>query len=215
VPLYQSTAAVPFKVVVADCAANIRAVLGAIVTDTEFDTAAATRVGVHRACEGVPLSSVMEAYQVGFRRLWEVVGAESAAQAYPDGHSLPALTAKLLSAQGLFTRAMAVGYRDEQTKRLLADEAQRSVLIDALLYGRTFGQWSLCEVADYLRLPSSGPFVVIAAEVPVVGAEALPGIEPKMRCLDVLSAWRLLADLQVGIAHVRTETQLDNVVALL
>ena len=33
--------------------------------------------------------------------------------------------------------------------------------------------------------------MVIAAEVPTVGAEALPEIESKLRSLDVYSAWRL------------------------
>jgi DNA-binding PucR family transcriptional regulator len=55
---------------------------------------------------------------------------------------------------------------------------------------------------------------VIAAEVAVPGAEALPGIESKLRSMDVFSAWRLLPDLHVGIVHVHTQGQLDNVLAL-
>jgi hypothetical protein len=90
---------------------------------------------------------------------------------------------------------MAAGYREEQARQLLSDESRRSVLIDSLLYGRLFEQSSVWEAADSLRLPTNGPYVVVAAEVPVVGAEALPEIESKLRGMDMYSAWRLLPDL--------------------
>ena len=66
-----------------------------------------------------------------------------------------------------------------------------------------------------MRLPVNGPFVVMAAEVPAVGKEALPEIESKLRSLDAYSAWRLQPDLQVGIVHVNSERHLDKVLALM
>jgi hypothetical protein len=88
-------------------------------------------------------------------------------------------------------------------------------LVDALLEGRAFDEWSLREVAGHLRLPINGPFVVVAAHVPIVGDEPLPEIESKLRSLDIFSAWRLLPDVQVGIVHVASDPKLDRVVALL
>ena len=61
----------------AGCAANVRPICTAIAADTAFDTTAATELGVERARGGVPLSYVMEAYRVGFRRLWDAVVTES------------------------------------------------------------------------------------------------------------------------------------------
>jgi sugar diacid utilization regulator len=88
-------------------------------------------------------------------------------------------------------------------------------LVDALLEGRAFDEWSLREVAGSLRLPIDGPFVVIAAQAPSVGDEPLPEIESKLRSLDIFSAWRRLPDAQVGIVHVKSTEKLDVVVALL
>jgi GGDEF-like domain len=88
-------------------------------------------------------------------------------------------------------------------------------LVDALLAGRVFDEWSLWDLAGKLRLPITGPFVVIAAEVPSVGDESLPEIESKLRSLDIFSAWRRLPDVQVGIVHVASDRNLDRVVALL
>ena len=115
----------------------------------------------------------------------------------------------------LIAAAVVAGHRDEQTRQLLAEGSQRSNLIDSLLDGRVFGEWSLREVAGHLRLPITRPFVVIAADVPAAGGEPLPEIESKLRSLDIFSAWRLLPDLQVGIVHVASDRKLDRVVALL
>ena len=115
----------------------------------------------------------------------------------------------------LTATALVAGYRDEQKRQLLAEGSQRSNLVDALLEGRGFDEWSLREVAGSLRLPINGPFVVIAADVPTVGDEPLREIESKLRSLDIFSAWRLLPDVQVGIVHVKSNEKLGMVVALL
>lgn len=212
--LYGMAPAVPLDVVAAGCAANLRAVFVAIADGGEFDVTAATQLGIERARDGVPLPSVMEAYRVGFRRVWEVVAADAAIRPLLNGDVLRALTAKLMTAQDVFTAAMAAGYRQEQTRRVVGDETQRSSLIDALLQGRPFERCSLWEAADYLRLPSTGPFVVVVGDVAISGLDALPDIEAKLRSQDVASAWRGLPDVQVGIVHVRTDRHLAAVLAV-
>jgi PucR C-terminal helix-turn-helix domain/GGDEF-like domain/GAF domain len=115
----------------------------------------------------------------------------------------------------LISIALVAGYRDEQKRQLLAEASRRVSLIDSLLEGRAFDEWSLREVTGSLRLPVNGPFVVVAAQVPTVGDEPLREIESKLRSLDIFSAWRLLPDVQVGIVHVTSDRKRDVVVALL
>ena len=115
----------------------------------------------------------------------------------------------------LIATALVAGYRDEQKRQLLAEGSQRASLIDALLEGRAFDEWSLRDVAGCLRLPINGPFVVVAAQVPTVGDEPLREIASKLRSLDIFSAWRLLPDVQVGVVHVKSDHKLDIVVALM
>jgi PucR C-terminal helix-turn-helix domain/GGDEF-like domain/GAF domain len=111
--------------------------------------------------------------------------------------------------------AIVAGYRDEQKRQLLAEGSQRLSLVDALLEGRAFDEWSLREVAGSLRLPINGPFVVVAAQAPTVGDEPLRAIESKLRSLDFFSVWRRLPDVQVGVVHVKSDQKLDTVVGLL
>jgi sugar diacid utilization regulator len=115
----------------------------------------------------------------------------------------------------LIAAAVVAGYRDEQKRQLLAEGSHRLSLVDALLEGRAIDEWSLWEVAGQLRLPITGPFVVITTQAPTVGDEPLREIESKLRSLDIFSAWRLLPELQVGIVHVNSDQKLDRVVALL
>src|SRR5271156_3184966 len=115
----------------------------------------------------------------------------------------------------LTATALVAGYRDEQKQQLLAEGSQRLSLVDALLEGRAFDEWSLREVAGSLRLPINGPFMVVAAQAPTVSDEPLREIESKLRSLDIFSVWRLLPDVQVGIVHVKSNEKLDRVVALM
>jgi sugar diacid utilization regulator len=115
----------------------------------------------------------------------------------------------------LIATALVAGYRDEQKRQLLAEGSQRLSLMDALLEGRAFDDWSLREVAGRLRLPINGPFVVVAAHVPTGGDEPLRAIESKLRSLDIYSAWRLLPDVQVGVVHVKSDQKLEVIVALM
>ena len=114
----------------------------------------------------------------------------------------------------LVARAVVAGYRNPEDGQSLGDVSRRPLTIESLLDGRVVDEWALWEVANQLHLPTGGPFVVVAAAVSSVGSEALPGIESKLRSLDVYSAWRLLPDLHVGIVHIHSAPQMDKVLAL-
>jgi PucR C-terminal helix-turn-helix domain/GAF domain/GGDEF-like domain len=164
----------------------------------------ATRVRAlgFRAAVGVPV--------IVDGRLWGLATVGSA-----EPGPMPADTeARISGFAELIGTAVVAGYRDEQKRQMLDDTSRRSLLMESLLEGRVVDDCSLSEVAGHLRLPKDGPFVVIAAEVRPGGSEPLPLIEPKLRSLDVYSAWRLLPDWQVGIVHLASGQQLDKIVAL-
>jgi sugar diacid utilization regulator len=169
----------------------------------EGSTAARVReVGV-RAAVGVPV--------IVDGRVWGLAAVGSVGPG-----AMPADTeARISSFAELVAMALVAGYRDEQKRQLLAEPSRRANLIDALLEGRPFDEHSLREVADHLRLPINGPFVVIAAEGPSADGEPLPEIESKLRSLDISSVWRLLPDVQDGIVHVKSDQKLDVIIALM
>jgi hypothetical protein len=144
-------------------------------------------------------------------RIWGMAAVGSA-----EPGPLPADTEIRISGFAeLVASALVAGHREQQKRTMLGETSTRPFLIDSLLEGRVLDDWNVWEVANYLRLPPKGPFVVVAAHVATAGGEALPGIESKLRSLDAPSAWRLLPDLHVGIVHVKSDQQFDRIVGLM
>jgi PucR C-terminal helix-turn-helix domain/GAF domain/GGDEF-like domain len=158
--------------------------------------------GVHAAV-GVPV--------VVDGRVWGLAAVGSV-----EPKPMPADTEVRISAFAeLIGTVVVAGHSDEQKRQLLTEASQLSNRLDGLVAGRDFGDWSLRDIAGFLRLPTNGPFVVIAAQVSVAGEEPLPDIESKLRSLNISSAWSLLPDLQVGVARVTSDEKLDATVALM
>ena len=158
--------------------------------------------GVHAAV-GVPV--------VVDGRVWGLAAVGSV-----EPKPMPADTEVRISAFAeLIGTVVVAGHRDDQKRQLLTEASQLSNRLDGLVAGRDFGDWSLRDIASFLRLPTNGPFVVIAAQVSVAGEEPLPDIESKLRSLNISSAWSLLPDLQVGVARVTSDDKLDATVALM
>jgi hypothetical protein len=197
------------------CMDNIRSVVAALASPSAFDPQSAFVNGVDRARQGMTVSTILESDRIAFRRLWRMLADEASQLQSVDPQAVQQMTANLHAVEDMFAVAMFAGYHDQQQRQVLEEASQGTSMIDTLLFGQAQDPWRLWEIANYLRLPSEGPFAVIAAEVGCVGYEPLPDIESKLRSLDVYSAWRLLPDVHVGIAHVASERHRDNLIALL
>ena len=110
---------------------------------------------------------------------------------------------------------MASAYRQQLTAQILEQEEERSALVEALLSWRITDSQSLWEAADLLRLPTTGPYVVVAGELPAIGKIGLPADRNKLAARDIRSAWRLLPDLHVGIVHVRILDTINTLTSVL
>jgi PucR C-terminal helix-turn-helix domain/GGDEF-like domain len=192
----------------ASCEENLTFVFDSLAGRRD-DVSAAEHTGTARALAGVPLPAVMTAYRIGFRFMWEETLAAARAARIPTDSMLDA-TALVFLAQDTFTQAMTSAYRQQLTAQILEQEEERSALVEALLSRRITDTQSLWEAADLLRLPTSGPYVVVVAESPAIGKLGLPAIENKLSTRDIRSAWRLLPDLQVGIVHLRNPATPDT-----
>ncbi len=197
---YRNGGLVPPGALRASCQANFEFMLDSLAGDSS-DPVSARETGRLRAEQGAPLADVMAAYRVGTRYLWDAVLAEAASARITDDVLVHA-SSRLWQMQSSYTDAMTVAYRDVQSRRLLEQDQQRSALVEALLEGRVSSGGTLWEAAELLRLPRKGPFVVVAAEVPEVGRQAVPAAEERLRSVGLASAWRLLPELQVGVVGV-------------
>ncbi|MDH6246791.1 helix-turn-helix domain-containing protein [Mycobacterium sp. OTB74] len=207
VEFYKANSLVPEAELLKSTCDNIGFLFTSVTTGQPFDTSPAADTGTRRAAAGVPLPAVMAAFRVASHTMWDTM--VEIANAHPEISRDAVLQATELmwQAQDLYTDAMADAYRHKAVQMATDDSAERSALTEALLQSRLSDDRSLWEVAQLLRIPQRGPFVVIAAVCPEIGKQALPGVAARLRSLDVRSAWRLLPDMQTGIAHVPSKTE--------
>lgn len=215
VAFYSDTEVVSAAEILSSSTENIRFLFEGLRDGATFDTSPAVATGTNRAAAGVPLPAVMDAFRVAMHHLWDAMVEVAGAQPSVSRDALLRATALLWRAQDVYTDAMTAAYRRQATQQALDDEAERSALTEALLQARISDDRSLWEIAQLLRLPQRGPFLVVAAKCPSIGKQALPGIAPMLRSIDIFSAWRLLPDLQTGIAHIPSDTERSALLELL
>jgi PucR C-terminal helix-turn-helix domain/GGDEF-like domain len=200
VPVYRTDAVLSTGELRRTCLDNIHFVFGPIGRIPAVTSPESRENGRQRARGGVPLTAVMEAYRVAARYLWDCLAEAAARSSVPAEVTLRAASEMWLVLD-TFTQEMAEGYREEITSQVLSQEQERSALVQALLEGR-LADANLWDAADILRIPLRGPYVVIAAQVPDIGRHALPRAEAALTSIGVVSAWRLLHDVEVGIARL-------------
>jgi hypothetical protein len=215
VTAYVDDALVPYADLRADCRAQLRSILPTLSGPGPADISYARQSGRRRAELGVPLAKAMDSYRVGGRFIWEALVAEAESTQSLGSEALVRAASRIWLILDDFTDAMAGAYRDAVAERLVAQEHERSALVEALLQGRITEHETLWEAAEILRISRRGPFVVVAAEVPEAGRQALPEMEARLRSVGMASAWRLMADLQVGIVVLPEDGRLDQLVTAL
>ncbi|MHA6765143.1 PucR family transcriptional regulator [Streptacidiphilus sp. PAMC 29251] len=200
VPVYRTDAVVSAEELRLTCLDNIHFVFGPIGRVPALTSPESRENGRQRARAGVPLTAVMEAYRVAARYLWECL-AETAAQSGVPAEVTVRAASEMWLVLDTYTQYMAEGYREELTAQVLSREQERSALVQALLEGR-LADTNIWDAAGILGIPPRGPYVVIAAQVPDIGRHALPQAEAALRAIGTASAWRLLHDVEVGIARL-------------
>ena len=215
VAFYRETKVVSHDELLRTSCETTRFLFSGLEAGQPFDTSPARETGLLRAASGVPLPAVMDAFRVSAHHIWNAMVDIARTNPLLSNEALLRATARLWHAQDVYTDAMTSGYRQEALRQALEDEAERAALTEALLNGRLLDSRTVWEVAQLLRIPHRGPYVVVAAQSPMIGKQALPAISAKLRSLDIYSAWRLLPDIQIGIAHLPSPSSHDDLLGLL
>ncbi len=198
-PLYRNPAIIDPEELERSCRENIVYVLHQLAGLPTSDDAAARATGSLRAEQGMPIDAVLQAYRVGARFIWEVL-VDHGDEETRD--SLLLAAADIWAVSDRLAVDVTDAYRATAAAQALLDRQVREAVLDALLVGASDHSRSW-DSANLLRLPQEGQFVVVAAECPGPGAEALPKAESLLREVDIASAWRLEADMQEGVVSLR------------
>ncbi|WP_211274430.1 PucR family transcriptional regulator [Streptomyces chattanoogensis] len=213
VTYYVSEDHVSFAELTASCRRNCELVLQQLAGGHSGDMTPAQETGRERARQGAPLAELLHAYRVGSEVLWAEIAAEARIAEGITTDTVMSLAAWWVN--GGLAASASDAYREEASELVLQRERERSAMVEALFSGLLTDRTTLWDAADVLGLPTGGPYVVVAAEVPAPGREALPGIEASLLAEQLRSAWRLLPDLQVGVVAVQRPGAEDAVLRVL
>lgn len=177
------------------CHDNLQRILQALadeqVPGTAFDAPHAT--GHRRAEQGMPLESVLHAYRLGHRAIWDAL----VAQARDDGGvaGLVDAASHVWEVVDSFSSEVARAYRETERVLHRQDDRRRDALVDALLEGRGRERAVAADASAALDLPEHGRYVVLV----VAGTENGRTVADALAVRGVRSAWRTRADRETGL----------------
>jgi hypothetical protein len=184
-------------------AANYRYLLAHLRDEQPPDFAAPRETGRRRSELGLPLPDLLRAYRIGFTRLWHILVDEARRSGETTYESLVDAASEVWALADTYAQEATEAYRAATAQQLLSDAKRRATLIEAVLTGDLTEQGTLWDIAEQLRLPVHGVFVVVAAETTAIGQDPLAQVEARLAAIDVASAWRLLPGIEVGLISCR------------
>ncbi|MEO6206174.1 MAG: helix-turn-helix domain-containing protein [Mycobacteriales bacterium] len=172
--------------------------------------AAPRETGHRRAEQSVPLESVLHAYRLGHRVIWEHLVLEARRAGGTTLDVLVDAASEVWALVDTYSSQVATAYRTTELEMARHDDRRRDALVDALLEGRGT-EWSVtADAAIALGLPEHGRLCVVV----VAGTEHARLASDALAVRGMPSAWRTKADREVGIVDLG-QTPTAEVVALL
>ncbi|GAB3856784.1 helix-turn-helix domain-containing protein [Nocardioides maradonensis] len=191
------------------CSDNVRYILGQLAGDRPVSLDSPRATGALRASQGFPYAAVLQAFRIGGRYIWELL----LEHAGPDEQEvLLRAAADIWTVSDDLAVHVTDAYRTALAERIRRDSQERAVVVGALLDGDDRGGM---QGENVLALDGGRGFVVVAAETPGPGQDALGDVERVLRRTNVASAWRLDRDHQDGVVALRVGYDVDALVAAL
>ncbi|WP_425286442.1 PucR family transcriptional regulator [Actinopolyspora xinjiangensis] len=177
------------------------------------DDSVAAAIGRRRAEQGVPLEVMLRTFRLGGRILWEALVERAHADKVDPDAVLGAATTMWTVIDAL-SSALSTSYRNTELEQLRSDDQRRHALVEDLLGGRARDTAFAQRTAKELDLPTSGPYVVVVAEMVPDGSFALRGQQAALAALHIRSVWQVRADTLVGLIALEQHDESSALAAL-
>lgn len=158
------------------------------------------QTGRRRARQGVPLESVLRAYRLGGRVMWEAL-LEASRVRFSGAYDEPLLDAAayVWRVNDNSAAALVEAYRLEELRLQSHDLSRRHAVLDSLIEGRGSDPAFLRNAATVLGLPEDGPMLCVVAPMESGGEYPLRSPQEAMATQDLVSAWFVRPRDEVGL----------------
>ena len=99
----------------------------------------------------------------------------------------------------VYSSALTDSYRQTCAERMVETDRRRSALVGELIDGPAAGGDTVWEIGRVLGFPFRGAFLVVTAVALTPDEAPLPGVDGRLRALDVSSAWRAQRGSETGV----------------
>jgi len=210
-PSYSGPGRTPREDLQRSCHDNLLRILQWLTGTTDpgtdpFDAPRAT--GRRRAEQGMPLESVLHAYRLGYRIIWEGLVSQARAEGGVDG--LVEAASEVWAIVDEFSSIVADSYRETEAEFARRDDRRRDALVDALLEGRGTERTVAADAAAALDLPEHGRFAVVV----LAGEDVSRPAGSALRAVGMRVAWRNRTDREIGLVSLGRAEPSDVVGAL-
>lgn len=192
---------------------NVIGLLQSVMTNETSTLAAPRRTGRTRAEQQVPLAIVLHAYRLGALHIWNSLVKRCGDDPRVSRALLDSASA-LWTALDVYSQELAVAYRDVETEHLIRDARLRETALVALFSGLTSAGQSFADVAEALRLPQVGTFVVVSCDPPPLETDTTtPSPERTLTSFGVRSVWRSETDCDLGLVALTRSYRLERLMS--
>lgn len=168
-----------------------------------FDAPRAT--GQRRAEQGMPLESVLHAYRLGYRIIWEGLVRHAREQGPSSIEGLVEAATEVWILVDEFSSAVADAYRETEADFARRNDRRRDALVDALLEGRGRERALAADAAVALDLPEHGGYAVVV----LAGTETNRAATQALRSGGLRVAWRIRPDREIGLVALGSAQPAD------
>ncbi|MGW7414779.1 helix-turn-helix domain-containing protein [Streptomyces sp. NPDC054863] len=177
----------------------------------ELDVSGPTATGRKRALQNVPLPEILHAYRLGARYLWEQLLCEARKLGGDAPEALLETAAHVWEISDAQSTAVTDAYRESLAERMVEIDRRRSALVGELIDGPSSNSDTVWEVARMLDFPFQGAFLVVTAEGITASDPTLPGLDSRLRALDVGSAWRAQPSSETGVLSCSRQQPVERI----
>jgi hypothetical protein len=147
-----------------------------VVLAEAADPAIFEQIGRMQWRQGIPIGTLLAAYQLGARQTWRLISREALRHDLPP-EGLSALAESVFSFVDRLSSASAAGYLDEQSASTAAREQLRDELVELLLSDRSDSQAvRTAALRAGWRLPATAAVVLVGRQSEA-GAAAIRGLD--------------------------------------
>lgn len=210
-PTYRASALVPQDDLWRSCHDNLQVVVRSLTRPRgEEDSYGPPRdTGRRRAQQGLPLESLLRAYRLGGRIIWQSLVEEARTRGPGDLDALLDGATLVWELVDEHSAVIADTYRATESAIARRSEEHRRALLDALIEGRGAEPALAREAAAALGLPEHGPYVVAVAAYPTGPRPGGHGIADALdgTLATVVARTRALGEVAlVALGHVEAGT---------